>query len=192
MTVQPTVTVRDATQADLAAIVLIERACFSDPWTLGMFRAHLPPRSSDVFLVAVDAHDAVAGFAIARAGGAESELFNVAVDAGVRRGRVGTVLLDAIVGRVSALGATEMWLEVRVSNTAALSLYRRRGFIVAGNRKQYYQAPREDALVLRAPITAPGDSPGDDSIQRDGAGLARPLSACILSSASQPSRQETL
>jgi ribosomal-protein-alanine N-acetyltransferase len=53
--------------------------------------------------------------------------------------------MDAL---IDGSGCTQFWLEVRASNSAARSLYEKLGFEVLGVRKNYYERPREDALVM--------------------------------------------
>jgi ribosomal-protein-alanine N-acetyltransferase len=87
--------------------------------------------------------DGVVGFAVVReVSPGESEVLNVAVDPRRRRKGVGRALLRHLVRE------GEWFLEVRTSNVAAITLYLSEGFIVAGRRKQYYQNPDEDAIVL--------------------------------------------
>ena len=72
----------------------------------------------------------------------------VAVDPGAVRRRIGTRLMLALVDRAMAAGARHLTLEVRISNDAALGLYRKLGFASVGLRPGYYQD--EDALVMWA------------------------------------------
>lgn len=182
--------VRAATAGDLAVVVAIERLSFGDAWTRGMFVYHLGEPSSDIFVVLCNAAQSVVGYAIARAMETESELFNVAVHPASRGAGMGSMLLDAVMQRCAAAGAREMWLEVRASNHVAKALYAGRGFVTAGTRKGYYSSPREDALVLRAEMGT--TIQGRELVQRAGVGLPSLTGDRILSSTSQPSRQETI
>jgi ribosomal-protein-alanine N-acetyltransferase len=53
----------------------------------------------------------------------------------------------------AGLGATRLYLEVRVSNEVAQTFYRARGFTVTGRRREYYSRPREDALTMMVDLT---------------------------------------
>ena len=182
-----TVTVREAMRADLVAIVAIETVSFSDPWTRGMFGSHLVSQAGNSFLVAEDGSDVV-GFAITRVVGDESELLNIAVDPARRNCGIGGLLLDAAMDRCRNAGGLEMWLEVRASNAGARTLYDARGFAAMGVRKRYYQAPREDAIVLRADLRSTARI---ETVTRAGLSLnAEPVDS-ILSPASHFPRQET-
>ena len=99
-----TVTIRDATRADLGAIVAIERRSFSDAWTRGMFASSLAAGGGGVFVVA-DEDGSVVGYGMAQSVRDESELLNIAVSPDWRHRGVGSMLLDAIIGRCRAAGA---------------------------------------------------------------------------------------
>ena len=142
--------IRAASTADLAAVAAIEATAFPDPWSLGAFRAHL----DDLFLVA-ETGNGVIGYVIAWSAGTEAEILNVAVQSAARRQGAGRALLREALDRLTAAGAAAVYLEVRRSNAAALALYRAAGFREVAVRRGYYQAPREDALVLRRDQGAP-------------------------------------
>ncbi len=186
--------VRMASEDDLSAVLSIERVSFGDAWSRGMFTWHLRQPSTDLFVVACEAAQAVeapvVGYAIARVVDSESELFNIAVHPTRRGEGIGSILLDATMHWCASTGAAEMWLEVRASNEDAFRLYASRGFVAMGQRKGYYNSPREDALVLRGEL---GEMPaGSKTIHRADAGLLGRSGDPILSSASQPTRQETI
>jgi ribosomal-protein-alanine N-acetyltransferase len=98
--------------------------------------------------VAEDAsgNDVVVGFVAARQSiPEEAEILNVAVLADWRRRGVARKLLADLLAELRG----EVFLEVRASNEAALSLYESLGFLPVGRRESYYSCPREDAVVLR-------------------------------------------
>jgi ribosomal-protein-alanine acetyltransferase len=92
-------------------------------------------------------------FLIANHVGAEWELENVVVEPSFRRKGVGTKLLDDLLARARAALSEFVFLEVRESNQAARALYLKRGFELAGRRKDYYRSPPEDAILYRRSIT---------------------------------------
>lgn len=181
---------RAAVHRDLRAVAAIERAVFPDPWSHGMFVAHLRYGPPEMFLIAEGSDGEVLGYALTRVVLDESELLNIAVSTKARRHGVGIALLRAAMETCRAHGAEWMLLEVREANVAARALYERHGFVPVGRRAGYYHSPREDAIVMRASLEAPPDA-GNKTMTRGGVGL--PLSAVdsILSSASQTPRQET-
>lgn len=138
---------RLATLADVDAVVEIERASFSDPWTRESF-ASVARRPEVIFRVA-ELEGEVAGYLVAWFAADEGELANVAVAAGMRGRGVGAALVDALLADAVAQGVNAVYLEVRESNHAARALYASRGFADVGRRRHYYRRPVEDALVLR-------------------------------------------
>lgn len=153
-----TIRLRPATAADLAAILAIEHAVFTDPWAPASFESEFDDPYG-WFHVAVDDDDggAVVGYAMARFVAGEGEVMNIAVVPARRGHGLGGTLLDAALAAASAANCDAMWLEVRVSNTAARRLYDSRGFELVGRRRGYYRRPVEDALVLRRPLRAGAD-----------------------------------
>lgn len=92
----------------------------------------------------------LAGFLVARVAAGEMEILNLAVAADVRRGGIGTALLQEALSWGASRGAKRVFLEVRASNDAARRFYERHGFASTGVRPRYYGNPVEDALVLSA------------------------------------------
>lgn len=92
----------------------------------------------------------VCGFLVARQVVNELEILNFAVQPGKRRRGFGRALLAEALAWGRTLSADKAFLEVRVSNLAALRFYEQNGFEVTGRRPRYYSAPIEDALVLTA------------------------------------------
>jgi ribosomal-protein-alanine N-acetyltransferase len=78
---------------------------------------------------------------------------NVAVAPASRGQGIGRTLLDAVLAAIVRAGTRRVFLEVRVSNTAACRLYAGAGFREVGRRRGYYDHPREDALILARDLT---------------------------------------
>lgn len=139
--------IRPADSADAAALLELERACFSDPWSeMGLQEVLATPTT--IALVA-EKGLTIAGYAIARAVVDSAEILTLGVHPGLQRQGIASHLLQDLLGRLSSLGVTEVWLEVRVSNTAARTLYQSRQFRITGMRRAYYRLPTEDALLYR-------------------------------------------
>jgi [ribosomal protein S18]-alanine N-acetyltransferase len=101
-----------------------------------------PPEWASYEIWVVELEGTVRGWAAVRnLGEGESELLQVEVAEEYRRRGLASALLSA------ALAGT-VFLEVRESNAAAIALYSTLGFVATGKRKDYYRAPREDALVM--------------------------------------------
>lgn len=131
----------------------MERACYSDPWPASSFATL--PSNDRVFFVVARASDSgqLEGFAITWYVMDEGELANLAVAPETRRRGIGQALLDAVTTDALGRGTSELYLEVRESNSAARALYRAAGFEQVGRRKRYYRQPEEDALILRRTLT---------------------------------------
>lgn len=78
----------------------------------------------------------------------EAEILNLAVERSMRRRGIGTRLMETAAGECKVAGVKRIFLEVRQSNRAARDFYVRMGFRETGRRKNYYERPTEDALVL--------------------------------------------
>ena len=137
----------DAGEPQLPGIERLEELCFSMPWTREQIKSQLPD-GEHIFLAAVDEDGAVEGYAGAMIAADEGYISNVAVDPEKRRLGIGSALMDEMTARGRKAGLAFITLEVRRSNTAARELYRGKGFIDVGERKNYYESPREDAILM--------------------------------------------
>lgn len=128
---------------DRAAILAIEAASFSNPWTPETFDRMLESPAARIY-VARDGGVIVA-FCACYLFDDELEINTLAVDAARRRQGVARLLLGEILRQTGAARAT---LEVRRSNAAAVNLYLSLGFQVTDSRAKYYENPEEDGLIL--------------------------------------------
>jgi ribosomal-protein-alanine N-acetyltransferase len=141
-------TMRPMAEHDLPAVVALDRSSHLTPWTEGNFRDALA--AGNLCLVGEQAGALVACAVLQMAAG-EAELLTMAVLPAARRRGLGRQLLSELIARAVAYRAVAIWLEVRVSNNAAIGLYREAGFAEIGWRKGYYQSAerREDAIMMR-------------------------------------------
>ena len=135
------------TSAHLDKVADLERICFSTPWSRNMLAEELDNACS-AFLVALDDDDSVVGYAGVLVIADEGYITNVAVRPESRRGGVAGQLLDVFLKFAAANGLAFLTLEVRESNYAAIALYGSRGFRSVGRRKNYYEHPKEDAIIM--------------------------------------------
>jgi ribosomal-protein-alanine N-acetyltransferase len=142
------IAIRPAGPNDVDAVTAIERDTFTQPWSRRSF-AELVGSPPVAFLVAARDDGAVSGYAVVYFAAEECELANLAVTMAERGRGIGRRLLEACLAEATRRRAHRMFLEVRASNVAAQSLYTGAGFVPVGRRARYYQAPIEDALVLR-------------------------------------------
>ena len=103
------------------------------------------------FYVAVE-KERVVGCGGLQFSGEQGDILTVGVDSAYRRKGVGDALLTALITAFEERGGRELFLEVRASNTPARRLYEKRGFVSVSIRKNYYQAPKEDAVIYKLEV----------------------------------------
>ena len=136
----------------LDAVAALERICFSDPWSRNLLAAELDNDLS-AFLVALDGEGEVAGYAGLQVVLDEGTVTNIAVRPDCRRRGVAGQLLQVFLNFARGNRLAFLTLEVRASNYDAIALYGSRGFRSAGRRKNYYEHPREDAVIMTLDLT---------------------------------------
>ena len=157
--------VAQATENDLPQVLEIMREAISPVWTSKALLSEIHKGDSH-FIVAVDEAivdacavvgeadeptpcvTAVVGFAVIRQVGTDGELLQIAVDKSARGRGVGDLLMGASLDYAKDNALDSVFLEVRGSNTAAVGLYEKHGFKPVRTRKDYYDSPVEDALVM--------------------------------------------
>jgi ribosomal-protein-alanine N-acetyltransferase len=138
-------------RGDLAQVARIEARIFPFPWTYGNFADSLAAGYDGWVFEAADPSIGMLGYAIVMWLPDEVHLLNLSVDEPVQGHGLGAAMLDWLMADAGARGARSMLLEVRPSNTTALRLYERKGFVRVGLRRRYYPAfegTREDAIVM--------------------------------------------
>ena len=138
--------VRKMQPEDLLQVCEIEKDNFSLPWSEKSFLESME-RDDTLFLVALDREE-VAGYLGSYCVAGEGEITNVAVKSSYRRQGVGGKLLETLYEEAKALHTQEFFLEVRESNEAAIGLYSRQGFVKEGVRKNFYEQPVENAVIM--------------------------------------------
>ncbi len=138
---------RPIVEADLDAIVALERRIFTDPWSRRAFAASLARAAVRGWLIETRP-GTVAAYGIASMAADEGEILNLAVAPEARGQGCGRAITDAMLAWMAALGARRVYLEVRQSNAAAIGLYTHLGFQAVGSRKAYYERPTEDAITM--------------------------------------------
>lgn len=141
------ITIVKASREHLPALEVLENACFTLPWSRKMLESQILSEKN-VFLVAEDENGLLLGY-----GGFlwvldEGYVANIATSPDFRRCGVADALLTALKEKAVELSLSFLTLEVRESNKAAISLYEKHGFSPVGLRKNYYEKPREDALLM--------------------------------------------
>jgi ribosomal-protein-alanine N-acetyltransferase len=151
-------TIVPMTTKDLEVVAHIEENAFEQPWSPHSFRTELIKNDLAYYMVA-RLKEKVVGYGGIWVIFNEAHLTTLAVDEPYRRCGVGAALLKALMTRSAELGARRISLEVRPSNHAARSLYKKFGFKARGIRKDYYTD--EDGLVMFKKISS-ADGEGED------------------------------
>ena len=148
------VTIRRLGYPDLPHVMAIERRVFPTPWSLAMFVLEMSKQTGICLAAVRDGR--LAGYLICSRYETVWHVMNVAVDHEHQRSGIASAMLAELYARVGDPSA-RFTLEVRRSNSGAISLYEREGFRAAGLRRRYYQDNGEDALVMwRTPATLAG------------------------------------
>lgn len=131
----------------LDEVAELERICFSTPWSRNMLAEELE-NDLAALLVALDDTGRVVGYAGLQVVLDEGYITNVAVRPECRRQGVAGKLLQVFLNFAEANHLAFLTLEVRASNYDAIALYGSRGFRSMGRRKNYYEHPKEDAIIM--------------------------------------------
>lgn len=138
---------RDMTEADLDAVLDIEREVHAHPWTRGNFSDAL---QSKYLCKVYESEQSMLGYAVMMLAVDEAELLDIAIAAQYQRHGWGHKLLEEMMVLARRNDMRRVVLEVRASNEAAIGLYKSMGFTDIGLRRDYYPAEngREDAILM--------------------------------------------
>ncbi len=134
------------TKEDIPFIAELEKECFSAPWSEKALEEELLNENA-VFFTAKKSGRAV-GYMGMHCVLDECYIANVAVSKDERRQGIGRLLLRYAEERAREKGCSFISLEVRVSNEGAIGLYASEGYERVGERKNFYSAPTENALIM--------------------------------------------
>jgi ribosomal-protein-alanine N-acetyltransferase len=150
----PLIGLRAMTLDDLDAVVDNELRAYEFPWTRGIF-ADCLSAGHECRVLCLDArsgldHGALIGHGVLSAGAGEAHLLNVCVRRDMQGRGYGRRLVVHMLQRAVGRGAGRLFLEVRLSNVVAATLYESLGFREVGIRRDYYPAHlgHEDARVM--------------------------------------------
>lgn len=131
---------------DIPAVEELERQLFSCPWSR---QAFLETLNQDTLFITVRIGDAIAGYCgMYCYAGKEGEITNVAVSPRFQNQGIGRRMLTYLLEQARGRGITRIVLEARVSNANAIHVYEKIGFKNCGIRKNLYEMPREDGMIM--------------------------------------------
>ncbi len=136
--------IRRMKETDLRQVLEIERKTFTSPWSPEAFSSEMSNPFSKLYVW--EEEKTVKGYIVWRSILGEVHILNLAVHPDARRKGIGSSLVSFCIE--SEKNASYFVLEVRLSNIAAIKLYRKLGFKEVGVVKNYYSFPREDGLIM--------------------------------------------
>ena len=139
--------VRALSEADLDGLMELEQACFSSPWSRESYRHELTENDLAHYWGVFEGERLI-GFAGYWLILDEGHITNVAVAPDKQNQGVGRFLVQGVINGCLAGGGKYLTLEVRASNAAARHLYEQAGFVSYGCRPNYYDDPKEDAVIM--------------------------------------------
>ncbi len=163
---------RRAHSGDAQGLSALHDSLFAAPWSVSEMRELIDEPAN--FCLMLEMPFGPAGFIICRSAADEAEVLSLGVARACQRLGRGSLLLEAACAKAASRGASAMFLEVDVDNSAALGLYQRAGFFVVGRRKGYYRKsssePHQgaagrarDALVMKRNLA---EAPAPDEALR--------------------------
>ena len=138
--------IRPMLESDVDSITLLETRIFPDPWPKSAFLEELDKDYRGVIIA--DINGIISGYASYIISYGEAHLTNVAVEPKYRGKSIAKKLLNAILDIAKKADCEYVFLDVRPTNTAAISLYQKFGFAELYRRPNYYRNPVEDAVVM--------------------------------------------
>lgn len=138
--------IKKMTSSHIGEIARLEKECFSSPWSKDGLKTELDNNFARFFVAFSGGK--IAGYIGSHNVLGEVYITNVAVFSEFRRKGVGKALVEFLVNEMKAENAEFVTLEVRKSNQNAISLYEKCGFQKVGERRNFYEKPIEDAILM--------------------------------------------
>ncbi|MEF2231090.1 MAG: ribosomal protein S18-alanine N-acetyltransferase [Pseudodesulfovibrio sp.] len=138
-------------ESDIDDVIALEKQCFAYHWTREQFSLGL--KDNAYVVLGIRGEGGLVGYIAFSLIKDEMEVLNLAVRPGCRKQGLGTALLKRALEICKESGVAKSFLDVKGSNTPALSLYNKFGYFQIGVRKRYYPDTKEDALLFRYDFT---------------------------------------
>lgn len=140
------IVIRKMSNQDIPEVAAIERECFSMPWSEKSFEDSLALSYAHFYIA--ESGDRIAGYVGLYNVADEGDITNIAVLPQYRRKGIASRLISEVIRFSEELGIRAINLEVRESNKNAISLYTKNGFKNVGIRKNFYEKPVENAIIM--------------------------------------------
>lgn len=144
---ETTWTITQMTEEDVTAVATLEAENFSRPWSYDAFHNTLSDENY-IVLIAKEP-ERLLGYCVLLCTGEEADITNVCTARAARGKGVATALMTELLEQGKQRGVMEYFLEVREGNTPARAFYTKLGFEEIGLRKNYYEEPKEHAVLMR-------------------------------------------
>lgn len=138
--------VRPMIMGDLDQVLEIERSSFPTPWSTALFEREMELDFSYIFVLELNRE--IIGYINFWLSVGEAHIMSIAVKEEYRKSGIGSYILRYSMNMARRLGGEYVYLEARISNSAAHALYRKNGFELIGIRRKYYTDTKEDALIM--------------------------------------------
>lgn len=138
--------IKPLTEEDVDAVCVLEEEAFSMPWHKESFLEMINNKDA-CYLVGLWEEEVVASCGLRNIVG-DGEITNVVTKAAMRGKGIGKQMLLRLMEEGVNMGVEAFTLEVRKSNAPAIHLYESLGFVTEGIRKNFYEEPQEDALIM--------------------------------------------
>lgn len=133
--------------SDVPEALILENKYFSVPWSEKILIDTLNDESS--YMICAKVNSNLVGYAgMYVAAGSEGYIYNIVVDEKFRNMKIATNMIENLINYSNKLSLEFLSLEVRMSNFAAICLYEKCGFKKCGIRKNFYDLPKENALIM--------------------------------------------
>lgn len=137
--------IRHMTKDDIKGVAEVEQECFASPWSEKSLSEEL--ENSNAYFFVADINGEISGYMGTISVFGECSVTNIAVKEKYRNKGIASSLLQRAILNSIYMGDEFITLEVRKSNTPAISLYEKFGFRKMGERKNFYRLPTEDAFI---------------------------------------------
>lgn len=136
-------------EQDIPELVKIEKQCFSVPWSENSFKSAFEDSYSQFFVAKTQLTGCLTGFCgMYIAAKTEGYVYNIAVIPEYRKRGIGTELMKMLLEYSDKNKLEFLSLEVRESNYTAISVYKNLGFEKMGVRRNFYELPTENAVIM--------------------------------------------
>ena len=143
--------IRKMCGADLRRVTELEKLLFSNPWPRSAFEYELSGNPFSTLYV-LEEDGQIIGYVDLWILYDRAEIATIGVCKEYRRRGYAQQMMDRIIADAQEAGCENLSLEVRVSNDAAVSFYKKNGFITVNTRKNYYEDNGEDAWLMVKPL----------------------------------------